>query len=368
MNDSETVILITVITVSIPSILGIIIWYIKTKFTMAVETRKIAEERLKTEADEKRKKDVDVQIKRYESKIKDFYYPIYIRLVAGENAYKKVIGPRRTNTISSDIRRLLLKQEIMPAHEKIIEIYTNNAYMIEGDNILLYEFIKFAQHLAVLKSIHKTKNDHISARELGSPYPTTLLPVLHDRFMRDSQCYNKLVGHNIYKNEVINKSSLNLLDRLTSPQKQGYSNKSNSIKSDEDYTNSTTDSISKMYVKESPPRKFMTPKYYRNTCSPAESKTDRINYLTQDLSQSQSTIDINKLSEQIEESQPQQDDNNSIEKSIYTTINTEIDPESLSKMKESMDKWSIIKRRGLRRPSPSIEYDSNCDIKSNLSL
>lgn len=366
MNDSETVILITVITVALPSILGVVIWYIKTKFTFAIDLRRIAEEKLKTETEEKHKLDIAVQVKRYEHKIKDFYYPIYIRLVAGEHAYKKVIGPRRTNTISTDIRRLLLKQEIMPAHEKIIEIYTNNAYMIEGDNTLLYEFIKFAQHLAVLKSIHKTKNDHISARELGAPYPTNLLPVLHDRFMRDSQDYNKLVGHIIYKNDLLigGKSKINLLD--DSPQRSSrredleHSSRSyNSSRSDEEYTNSTTVSDMENRIEMSPPRRT-TPKYYRSTASPSNSKSTYLTYDSTDIKQLQDNTNSNTNS--IEEDE-------SVERSIYSTINTEIDPESLNKMKESMDRWTTVRRRFHPKHSPSIEYDSNCeDRHSNLSI
>ncbi len=204
MSDStESIILVTVITATVPAIFGLVIWYFKSKYNERNEDRKLEADRMYSDQQETAKKELNEQINRYAMKIKDFYYPIYIRLVANEQAYRKVIGPRASQTIPLKIRKTIMQREILTTHEQIIKIIIENAHMVEGDSTLLYEFIKYTQHVAVLKTIYHIKNCDISAKDLGSFYPESLLPTLHNRFMRDSKTYNELIGYTVYQDNTL---------------------------------------------------------------------------------------------------------------------------------------------------------------------
>lgn len=320
MSDStESIILVTVITATVPAILGIIIWYFKLKYNASVEQRKADADRIYKEQQETAKKELTEQMERYALKIKEFYYPIYIRLVANEQAYRKVIGPRNSNTIPIKIRRAIMKNEILIAHEHIIKIIIDHAHMVEGDSELLHEFIKYTQHVAVLKTIFSVKGCDVSAKDLGSPYPTTLLPTLHNRFMTDSKIYNDLIGYTVYRDN----SLLNIQDTV----KNVISTHRMNIHDDDSesgYTNTTEDYRS--YRRDSATTIDYVPSVARSRCEDVslnESVGDR-------------TIDIT----------------------------------SLSKMRESLVKWDRVKlmRRRTKDSSPDNMYNSSPSVNDNYSV
>lgn len=203
LTSTENIIIVTVVSTAIPAIIGLFVWYFKTKYTSYMNKLQTERDHKLEIIEEKRKKEINEQVERYRDKIKLFYYPIYIRLTANEHAYRKIIGPRRSETMPHKVRRHILKHEILPAHLAIIQLFKDYGYMIEGDAELLDQFIKFTHHVSVLKTIHNMEDINISARDVGSEYPTRLLPVLHDRFMVDTHKYNELMGYTVYQDNIL---------------------------------------------------------------------------------------------------------------------------------------------------------------------
>lgn len=110
-----------------------------------------------------------------EDKLKNFYWPIYIRLKKNEDTYRLLFkGKMKTDSDSIDykISHYVEKEVLLKNHEEILEIITNYRHLAETDTNFEQLTDEYIKHVTIYQGfLHAGINEYPGVKA-DAPYPT----------------------------------------------------------------------------------------------------------------------------------------------------------------------------------------------------
>lgn len=114
---------------------------------------------------------LDRNIKKYNDQLSLFYWPIYFRLLSSYATWKHIKNSK--DLVSVDDRALYEKKVILPLHDEIIDIISQNIQIVEPDDIFLSEILKYFNHVEAYHILRDALDCDYTKfpRDIGAPFP-----------------------------------------------------------------------------------------------------------------------------------------------------------------------------------------------------
>lgn len=183
MSYKKDLLLLVIDKLLIGGIILYVVFWINKNF------ERFKNEQIKLRELENQKKELEIKLKLekrgknleyLEKQIKEFYWPIYLRLEKDNAMWEKVPKLSKSgNSLPNEASDLFENDFIIPNHEEIVKIIEEKTFLIENDNELINVLIAYIRHVAVYKTIRKTDIlKHLNPIDVNEPYPHELFALI----------------------------------------------------------------------------------------------------------------------------------------------------------------------------------------------
>jgi len=168
--------------------IGLLILFSGYMLNRAIEKYKAAQG-LKSEISKQR---FTATLQRIERQLSEFYWPMYLRLQKDNTVWRRLLGKRKEE--GNPLRRIGSRIEIdfkLPNHNELVKIIETKIHLAEPDAALQAALLSYIDHVAVYNAaIAAGFTDlHGSQRELLTPWPRDLFPLIEDRTLKLQRDY-----------------------------------------------------------------------------------------------------------------------------------------------------------------------------------
>ena len=131
-------------------------------------------------------------LQRIERQLSEFYWPMYLRLQKDNTVWRRLLDKRKEE--GNPLRRIGSRIEIdfiLPNHNELVKIIETKIHLAEPDAALQAALLSYIDHVAVYNAaIAAGFTDlHGSQRELLTPWPRDLFPLIEDRTLKLQRDY-----------------------------------------------------------------------------------------------------------------------------------------------------------------------------------
>jgi hypothetical protein len=168
--------------------IGLLILFSGYMLNRAIEKYKAAQG-LKSEISKQR---FTATLQRIERQLSEFYWPMYLRLQKDNTVWRRLLDKGKEE--DNPLRRIGSRIEIdfiLPNHNELVKIIETKIHLAEPDAALQAALLSYIDHVAVYNAaIAAGFTDlHGSQRELLTPWPRDLFPLIEDRTLKLQRDY-----------------------------------------------------------------------------------------------------------------------------------------------------------------------------------
>ncbi len=168
--------------------IGLLILFSGYILNRAIEKYKAAQT-LKSEISKQR---FAAKLQRIERQLSEFYWPMYLRLQKDNTLWRRLLDKGKED--DNPLRRIGSRIEIdfiLPNHNELVKIIETKIHLAEPDSALQDALLSYINHVAVYNAaIAAGFTDlHGTQRELVTPWPRELFPLIKDRTLQLQQEY-----------------------------------------------------------------------------------------------------------------------------------------------------------------------------------
>jgi hypothetical protein len=168
--------------------IGLLILFLGYMLNRAIEKYKAAQG-LKSEILKQR---FAARLQRIERQLSEFYWPIYLRLQKDNTVWRRLLDKGKEE--DNPLRRIGSRIEIdfiLPNHNELLKIIETKIHLAEPDAALQAALLSYIDHVAVYNAaIAAGFTDlHGSQRELLTPWPRDLFPLIEDHTLKLQRDY-----------------------------------------------------------------------------------------------------------------------------------------------------------------------------------
>ena len=168
--------------------IGLLILFSGYMLNRAIEKYKAAQA-LKSEISKQR---FVASLQRIERQLSEFYWPMYLRLQKDNTVWRRLLDKGKEE--DNPLRRIGSRIEIdfiLPNHNELVKIIETKIHLAEPDAALQAALLSYIDHVAVYNAaIAAGFTDlHGSQRELLTPWPRDLFPLIEDRTLKLQRDY-----------------------------------------------------------------------------------------------------------------------------------------------------------------------------------
>ena len=172
--------------------IGLLILFSGYILNRAIEKYKAAQT-LKSELSKQR---FTASLQRIERQLSEFYWPMYLRLQKDNTVWRRLLDKDKEE--DNPLRRIGSRIEtdfILPNHNELVKIIETKIHLAEPDAALQASLLAYIDHVAVYKAaIAAGFTDlHGTQRELLTPWPRDLFPLIEDRTLKLQREYEILL-------------------------------------------------------------------------------------------------------------------------------------------------------------------------------
>ena len=172
--------------------IGLLILFSGYILNRAIEKYKAAQ-MLKSELSKQR---FTASLQRIERQLSEFYWPMYLRLQKDNTVWRRLLDKDKEE--DNPLRRIGSRIEtdfILPNHNELVKIIETKIHLAEPDAALQASLLAYIDHVAVYKAaIAAGFTDlHGTQRELLTPWPRDLFPLIEDRTLKLQREYEILL-------------------------------------------------------------------------------------------------------------------------------------------------------------------------------
>ena len=181
IDDKMTKDLITIIVDKLA--VGLSILFSGYMLNRAIEKYKAAQA-LKSEISKQR---FVARLQRIERQLSEFYWPMYLRLQKDNIVWRRLLDMvKGQDNPLSRIGSRIETDFILPNHNELVSIIETKIHLAEPDAVLQAALLSYIDHVAVYKAaIAAGFTDlHGAQRELLTPWPHELFPLIEDRTLK----------------------------------------------------------------------------------------------------------------------------------------------------------------------------------------
>ncbi len=173
--------------------IGLLILFSGYMLNRAIEKYKAAQT-LKSEISKQR---FAASLQRIERQLSEFYWPMFLRLQKDNTVWRRLLDKGKEE--DNPLRRIGSKIEIdfiLPNHIELVKIIETKIHLAEPDAALQAALLSYIDHVAVYNAaIAAGFTDlHRSQRELLTPWPRELFPLIEDRTLKLQREYGILLN------------------------------------------------------------------------------------------------------------------------------------------------------------------------------
>jgi hypothetical protein len=126
-------------------------------------------------------------LQRIERQLSEFYWPMYLRLQKDNTVWRRLLDKGKEE--DNPLRRIGSRIEIdfiLPNHNELVKIIETKIHLAEPDAALQAALLSYIDHVAVYNAaIAAGFTDlHGSQRELLTPWPRELFPLIEDHTLK----------------------------------------------------------------------------------------------------------------------------------------------------------------------------------------
>jgi hypothetical protein len=168
--------------------IGLLILFSGYMLNRAIEKYKAAQG-LKSEISKQR---FAATLQRIERQLSEFYWPMYLRLQKDNTVWRRLLDKGKEE--DNPLRRIGSRIEIdfiLPNHNELVKIIETKIHLAEPDAALQAALLSYIDHVAVYNAaIAAGFTDlHGSQRELLTPWPRDLFPLIEERALKLQRDY-----------------------------------------------------------------------------------------------------------------------------------------------------------------------------------
>jgi hypothetical protein len=168
--------------------IGLLILFSGYMLNRAIEKYKAAQG-LKSEISKQR---FAATLQRIERQLSEFYWPMYLRLQKDNTVWRRLLDKGKEE--DNPLRRIGSRIEIdfiLPNHNELVKIIETKIHLAEPDAALQAALLSYIDHVAVYNAaIAAGFTDlHGSQRELLTPWPRDLFPLIEERTLKLQRDY-----------------------------------------------------------------------------------------------------------------------------------------------------------------------------------
>jgi hypothetical protein len=173
--------------------IGLLILMSGYMLNRAIEKYKAAQA-LKSEISKQR---FAAKLQRIERQLSEFYWPMLLRLQKDNTVWRRLLDKGKEE--DNPLRRIGSRIEIdfiLPNHNELVKIIETKIHLAEPDAALQAALLSYIDHVAVYNAaIAAGFTDlHGSQRELLTPWPRDLFPLIEDRTLKLQRKYGILLN------------------------------------------------------------------------------------------------------------------------------------------------------------------------------
>ena len=163
--------------------IGLLVLFSGYMLNRGIEKYKAAQA-LKSEISKQR---FSASLQRIERQLSEFYWPMYLRLQKDNTVWRRLLDKGKEE--DNPLRRIGSRIEIdfiLPNHNELVKIIETKIHLAEPNAALQAALLSYIDHVAVYKAaIAAGFTDlHGSQRELLTPWPRELFPLIEDHTLK----------------------------------------------------------------------------------------------------------------------------------------------------------------------------------------
>ncbi len=168
--------------------IGLLVLFSGYMLNRSIEKYKAAQA-LKSEISKQR---FSASLQRIERQLSEFYWPMYLRLQKDNTVWRRLLDKGKEE--DNPLRRIGSRIEIdfiLPNHNELVKIIETKIHLAEPNAALQAALLSYIDHVAVYNAaIAAGFTDlHGSQRELLTPWPRELFPLIEDHTLKLQQEY-----------------------------------------------------------------------------------------------------------------------------------------------------------------------------------
>ncbi len=136
------------------------------------------------------------RVKDVETRLREFYWPIYLRLQRDNVIWEKILKRNDTDADTSSMAAKIESEVILPNHLAIVGIIENGMHFVRNDDELEKEVMHYLRHIDVYRSIRAAgiKKDPIV---FGEPYPQEFFQIIDRRVKVLQRQYDEILSQKV---------------------------------------------------------------------------------------------------------------------------------------------------------------------------
>jgi hypothetical protein len=163
--------------------IGLLVLFSGYMLNRGIEKYKAAQA-LKSEISKQR---FSASLQRIERQLSEFYWPMYLRLQKDNTVWRRLLDKGKEE--DNPLRRIGSRIEIdfiLPNHNELVKIIETKIHLAEPNAALQAALLSYIDHVAVYNAAIAAgfKDLHGSQRELLTPWPRELFPLIEDHTLK----------------------------------------------------------------------------------------------------------------------------------------------------------------------------------------
>ena len=129
-----------------------------------------------------------------EKRLREFYWPIYLRLQRDNVVWEKILGRFRDDREERRLGHQIERDVLLPNHAQIVTIIEKGMHFVRGDEEIETALLEYLRHVDVYRSLRAAGIHDKDPIEFGEPYPRGFFDVINRKVKTLQQTYEQILS------------------------------------------------------------------------------------------------------------------------------------------------------------------------------
>lgn len=138
-----------------------------------------------------------LRVAEVETRLRDFLWPIYLRLQRDNVVWEKILQRTSKNTEQKKVAHQIETDVIIPNHAEIVSLIERGMHHVRSDTELENALLAYVRHIDVYRSIRAAGITGKDPLDFGEPYPEEFFSVIKARVQELQARYDAILSEKV---------------------------------------------------------------------------------------------------------------------------------------------------------------------------